>query len=117
MAATAAMATSASSRKSARAGGQAERGRAVGVEGDRRPGAPERERRRQRERHRRGGQGEVGGVEAEQRPEQQAVDRGAGLEDVAGQDDAAGERRHQQQRGRLARARGRARPARSTPPA
>ena len=45
---------------------------------------------------------EVGGVEAEQGAEQQAIHRRARLEDVAGQDHACGERGHEQQRGGLA---------------
>ena len=55
--------------------------------------------------------------EAEQGAEQQPVDGRAGLEDVAGEDHAGGERRHEQQRRALAVVALRRPPVRWTPPA
>ena len=117
MAATAATATSASSSRSARPVGRPRARRAVGVEGDGRPRAPERQRGGRGHHGDRGREHEVGGVEPEQRAEQQPVDHRAGLEDVAGEDHAGGERGHQQQGGGLAVARVRARRRARPPPA
>lgn len=78
---------------------QAESTSGVGIEADGRPRAAKEDRCGQRKRRRGTREREVRSVETDRRSEEKAVDGRSRLEDVAGQQDPASERGHEQQAG------------------